>query len=157
MSLLSELLEEEIEIVKKQEQLKKQLKNFEQLCKENLAEENYKKITDFVFTNKEIICIMDIEKVLKELNLTDEWSKNYLEFLKKKTNLLKHNVWTQEFYKKYNKLSENEKCAFWLFLDFKTRFRKLHKNTKNAVEVLKIFVSNENDCFESLLKIYTEK
>lgn len=157
MSLLSELLEEEIETVKKQEKLKKQLKSFENICKENLAEENYKKINDFVFTNKEIICIMDIEKVLKELNLSDEWSKNYLEFLKKKANLLKHNVWTQEFYEKYNKLSENEKSAFWLFLDFKTRFRKLHKNTNDSIEVLKIFVSNENDCFETLLKIYTEK
>jgi hypothetical protein len=101
--------------------------------------------------------MMDIDKVLKELNLSDEWSKNYLDLLKKKSNLLRHNVWTQEFYEKYNKLSDNEKGAFWLFLDFKTRFKKLHKNTKNAVEVLKIFVSNENDCFESLLKIYAEK
>jgi hypothetical protein len=157
MSLLSELLEEEIETVKKQEQLKKQLKDFEQLCKENLAEENYKKITNFVFTNKQIICIMDIDKVLKELNLTDEWSKNYLDLLKKKSNLLKHNVWTQDFYEKYKKLSDNEKGAFWLFLDFKTRFKKLHKNTNDSIEVLKIFVSNENDCFESLLKIYAEK
>ena len=157
MSLLSELLEEEIEIVKKQEQLKKQLKDFEQLCKENLEEENYKKITDFIFTNKQIICIMDIDKVLKELNLADEWSKNYLDLLKKKANLLKYNLWNQEFYEKYKKLSENEKCAFWLFLDFKTRFRKLHKNTNDSIEVLKIFVSNEVDCFNSLLKIYTEK
>lgn len=157
MSLLSELLEEEIEIVKKQEQLKKQLKDFEQLCKENLAEENYKKINDFVFTNKQIICIMDIDKVLKELNLTDEWSRNYLDLLKKKANLLKYNLWTQEFYEKYKKLSDNEKDAFLLFVDFKSRFRKLHKNTNDSIEVLKIFVSNENDCFETLLKIYTEK
>jgi hypothetical protein len=157
MSLLSELLEEEIETVKKQEQLKKQLKDFEQLCKENLEEENYKKITNFVFTNKQIICIMDIDKVLKELNLTDEWSKNYLDLLKKKANLLKYNLWTQEFYEKYKKLSDNEKDAFLLFVDFKSRFRKLHKNTNDSIEVLKIFVSNENDCFESLLKIYTEK
>lgn len=157
MSLLSELLEEEIETVKKQEQLKKQLKDFEQLCEENLAEENYKKITDFVFTNKQIICIMDIDKVLKELNLTDEWSKNYLDLLKKKANLLKYNLWTQEFYEKYKKLSDNEKDAFLLFVDFKSRFRKLHKNTNDSIEVLKIFVSNEVDCFNSLLKIYTEK
>lgn len=157
MSLLSDLLEEEIETVKNQEQLKKQLKDFEQLCKENLAEENYKKINDFVFTNKQIICIMDIDKVLKELNLTDEWSKNYLDLLKKKSNLLKYNVWTQEFYEKYKKLSDNEKDAFLLFVDFKSRFRKLHKNTNDSIEVLKIFVSNENDCFETLLKIYTEK
>lgn len=157
MSLLSELLEEEIEIVKKQEQLKKQLKDFEQLCEENLTEENYKKINDFVFTNKQIICIMDIDKVLKELNLTDEWSKNYLDLLKKKANLLKYNLWTQEFYEKYKKLSDNEKDAFLLFVDFKSRFRKLHKNTNDSIEVLKIFVSNEVDCFNSLLKIYTEK
>ena len=157
MSLLSELLEEEIETVKKQEQLKKQLKTFEKICKGNLEEKNYKKITDFVFTNKQIISIMDIDKVLKELNLTDEWSKNYLEFLKEKAILLKHKVWDQEFYEKYKKLSENEKIAFDLFIDFKNRFKKLHKNTNDSIEVLKIFVSNENDCFESLLKIYAEK
>ena len=157
MSLLSELLEEEIETVKKQEQLKKQLKTFEKICKGNLEEKNYKKITDFVFTNKQIISIMDIDKVLKELNLTDERSKNYLEFLKEKANLLKHKVWDQEFYEKYKKLSENEKIAFDLFIDFKNRFKKLHKNTNDSIEVLKIFVSNEVDCFNSLLKIYTEK
>ena len=157
MSLLSELLEEEIETVKKQEQLKKQLKSFEKICKGNLEEKNYKKITDFVFTNKQIISIMDIDKVLKELNLTDERSKNYLEFLKEKANLLKHKEWSQEFYEKYKKLSENEKIAFDLFIDFKNRFKKLHKNTNDSIEVLKIFVSNEVDCFNSLLKIYTEK